>query len=168
MTRKSLCQSHPRLFSKLSSESGYGSSSPIGLTGNMQVLYPIIFSCVIPAIFQLSSRYKSSAELVSELLQRPLHINNYQNRYQNNKLNNNSEDNEERKVIKVTQNSKLKSVELVKNIGLNRRKVGRDECKNLSVENKENILCDVKYSDQSDSLDCDSSEGKYSYLLKHK
>ena len=136
----------------------------------MQVLYPMIFSCIIPLIFQLSSssRYKSSAELVSELLQRPLHINNYQNRYQNNNLNNNCEDNEENKVIKMTQNSKLKSVELVKNIGLNRRKVGRDECKNLSVENKENILCDVKYSDQSDSLDCDSSEGKYSYLLKHK
>ena len=129
----------------------------------MQVLCLIIFSCVIPAIFQLSSRYKSSAELVSELLQRPLHINNYQNKYQNNKLNNNSEDHEESKEVKVPQNSELKSVELVRNIGLNRRKVGRDEGRNLSVENKENILCDVKYSDQSDSLDCDSSEGKYFY-----
>jgi len=146
MTRKSLCQSHPRLFSKPSSESGYGSSSPIGLTGNMQ----------------LSSRYKSSAELVSELLQRPLQINNYQNRYQNNKLNNNSDNNhvqdEENKELKVTPPSELKSVELVRNIGLNTRKVGRDECRNLSVGNNKNILCEDKYSDHSDFLDCDKSE----------
>ena len=80
---------------------------------------------------QLSSRYKSSAELVSELLQRPLQMNNYQNRYQNNKLNNNSDNNhvqdEENKELKVTPHSELKSVELVRNIGINIRKVGRDE-----------------------------------------
>ena len=57
--------------------------------------------------------------------------------------------------MKVTQNSELKSVELVRNIGLNRRKVGRDECRNLSVLNKENILCDENYSD---SLICDNSD----------
>ena len=94
-------------------------------------------------------------------------MNNYQNRYQNNKLNNNSDNNhvqdEENKELKVTPHSKLKSVELVRNIGQNRRKVGR----NLSVGNNENILCDNKYSDQSDSPNCDSSEGKYSYVLKY-
>ena len=122
------------------------------------------------AIFQLSSRYKSSAELVSELLQRPLQMNNYQNRYQNNKLNNNGDNNhvqdEENKELKVTPPSELKSVELVRNIGLNTRKVGRDECRNLSVGNNKNILCEDKYSDHSDFLDCDKSEGKCSYLLK--
>ena len=96
-------------------------------------------------------------------------MNNYQNRYQNNKLNNNSDNNhvqdEENKELKVTPHSELKSVELVRNIGQNRRKVGRDECRNLSVGNNENILCNDKYSDQSDSPNCDSSEGDYSYLL---
>ena len=73
----------------------------------------------------------------------------------------------ENKELKVTPNSELKSVELVRNIGLNRRNVGIDECRNLSVENKENILWDEKYSDQSDSLNDDNSEGKYSYFLRH-
>ena len=94
-------------------------------------------------------------------------MNNYQNRYQNNKLNNNCDSNVENKELKVTPNSELKSVELVRNIGLNRRNVGRDECRNLSVGNTEIVLCGDKYSDQSDSPNCDSSEGKYSYVLKY-
>eukprot|EP00090_Calanus_glacialis_P012302 TRINITY_DN2079_c0_g2_i5.p1 TRINITY_DN2079_c0_g2~~TRINITY_DN2079_c0_g2_i5.p1 ORF type:complete len:1033 (+),score=228.16 TRINITY_DN2079_c0_g2_i5:42-3101(+) len=36
LAHASLCKSHPRLFSKLSSESGYGSSSPIGLAENLK------------------------------------------------------------------------------------------------------------------------------------
>ena len=88
---------------------------------------------------------------------------NYQNRYENNKLNNNSESNVENKEMKVTPYFELKSIELVRNIGLNRRKAGRNKGRNLLVQNKENVLCDEKYSDQSDSLNDDSSEGKYSY-----
>ena len=67
----------------------------------------------------------------------------------------------------------------MKSIGLNRRKVGRDECLNPSVKNierqkdEEQISDDKSQksdSDQSmgstaDSLDSHSSEGTYSGLL---
>jgi len=54
MTKKNFCRSQPRLLTSVYSESR-SLSSRIGLTGNMQ----------------LSNKYKSSADLVSELLKQP-------------------------------------------------------------------------------------------------
>ena len=131
--------------------------------------------------FQLSSCYKSSAELVSELLQRPVLLTNFKQGSKNDELKANQKK-------KVTQSDiqkpsdQLKSVVLVKSIGQNQRKVGRDECRNPQVQNggrqmPKDEICEDKTlksypvtagdSDQSmgsasDSSSYQSSEGGYS------
>ena len=107
---------------------------------------------------------------------------------------NNSSELDENKKTKLTKSksdthkpsAQLKSVELVKNIGLNKRKVGRDECMNPQMQKLErqmskDQMIDEKLlksnpvtatdSDQSmgstaDSISSHSSEGAYSDLNK--
>ena len=131
--------------------------------------------------FQLSSCYKSSAELVSELLQQPVLLTNFKQGSKNDELKANQKK-------KVTQSDKqkpsdqLKSVVLVKSIGQNQRKVGRDECRNPQIQNvgrqmpkdqicKDKILksypvtagdSDQSMGSTSDSSSYQSSEGGYS------
>ena len=90
-------------------------------------------------MFQLSSCYKSSAELVSELLQRPVLLTNFKQGSEKGEFDakwvkNSSELKVNRKkklTISKSETMKLsdqlKSVELVKTIGHTQRKVGRDE-----------------------------------------
>ena len=101
---------------------------------------------------------------------------------------NNSSELDENKKTKLTKSksdthkpsAQLKSVELVKNIGLNKRKVGRDECINPKMQNLERQMSKDQMiellksnpvtatdSDQSmgstaDSISSHSSEGAYS------
>ena len=95
---------------------------------------------------QLSNKYKSSAELVSELLQRQVPFTNHQQHSKNIPNDNSSEPSfdmkKKTKLVKsisdsMKHSSELKSVELVRSIKQNERKVGRNECINPELENTE-------------------------------
>ena len=62
LAHASLCKSHPRLFSKLSSESGYGSSSPIGLAENLKVIHDLFSLQTFSVLLQAVSQCNSSTE----------------------------------------------------------------------------------------------------------
>ena len=98
-------------------------------------------------MFQLSSCYKSSAELVSELLQRPVLLTNFKQGSEKGEFdaewvkNSNELEVNQKKKLTISKSEtmklsdQLKSVELVKTIGHIQRKVGRDERSNNQIPN---------------------------------